>query len=88
VLIPFNPPVIRIVDYRSVLIDHVQIGNIAGEYVEGMWEDRTGDNSMKWYAEPLVKILRWQANGMAFELTYLGNDFEKVDLIAIAENLK
>jgi hypothetical protein len=69
-------------------IEHVQIGAEAGEFVEGMWESRAGDTAMKWYAEPLVKILRWQANGMAFELTCWGDFIEKADLIAIAESMK
>jgi hypothetical protein len=69
-------------------IEHVRIGNVAGEYVEGMWEGRAGDTSMKWYAEPLVKILRWQANGMAFELTCWGGFIEKADLLAIAASMK
>jgi hypothetical protein len=69
-------------------IEPVQIGDSDGEYVEGMWEGREGDTAMKWYAEPLVKILRWQANGMAFELTCWGGFIEKADLIAIAESMK
>jgi hypothetical protein len=68
-------------------IEPVQIGSISGEYVEGMWEARD-DTDMKWFAEPNVKILRWQENGMAFEMTYWGQDIDKAMIIAIAESLK
>ncbi|HEY5119522.1 MAG TPA: hypothetical protein VII90_08710, partial [Anaerolineales bacterium] len=68
-------------------IESVKIGDITGEYVEGAWydDDNTG---MKWHNDPYQKLLRWRANGTAFELSYFGMEVAKDDLLAIAESLK
>ena len=68
-------------------IETVQIGNVSGLYVEGVW-GANDDNGMKWLPDPYVKILRWQKDGMAFELVYYGMAINKEDMIAIAESLK
>jgi hypothetical protein len=60
----------------------VQVGDVSGKYYEGV---RLG--SGEWEADPEIKHLRWQANGRAFELVSLGTDFQKEDLIAVAESL-
>ncbi len=41
-------------------------------------------------SDPYLQTLRWQANGMAFELLYMGppDSVTRADLIAIAESLK
>jgi hypothetical protein len=71
----------------NATIEKVKIGDVAGEYVEGAWYD--GDNTgMKWHNDPVMKVLRWQVDGMAFELAYFGNSITKADLIAIAESIK
>ena len=72
---------------ENAIIETVKIGSAVGEYVEGAWEARD-DTGMKWWADPYLKVLRWQANGMAFELSYFGMEIEKTDMIAIAESMK
>lgn len=68
-------------------LETVQIGNITGKYVEGVW---TGTDCCGWVwdSDEFLKTLRWQANDRAFELQYLGSELNKTDLIAIAESLK
>ena len=69
-------------------IQAVQIGGAPGQYVEGNWEGKNDQGIWAWTPDPQIKRLRWQANGMAFELSYLGTEINQTDLIAIAESLK
>jgi hypothetical protein len=70
-------------------VENVQIGDTTGEYVIGVW---SADNNGKWHweHEPYLQTLRWQANGIAFEILYMGPPEEviKEDLVAMAEGLK
>lgn len=69
----------------SADIQTVQIGDVMGEYVEGVWElTATGP---VWRDDPFLKTLRWQKNDMAFELIS-GLELEKDGLVAIAESIK
>jgi hypothetical protein len=72
-----------------VTVETVQIGNVTGEYVEGVWT--LTNNGPAWEATPFLKTLRWRANGMFFELIHSPtHDPEAVtlaDLIAIAESI-
>jgi hypothetical protein len=72
----------------SAYVETVQIGNTTGEYVEGVWT--LTEEGPVWVSDPYLKRLRWQANGMAFELLYMGppDSLSRVDLITIAESLK
>ncbi len=65
----------------------VQIGDITGQYVEGAWQG-TDCCGWEWDPDPYLKRLRWQTNGMAFELSYMGMDITKEDMITIAESVK
>ncbi|HBO34055.1 MAG TPA: hypothetical protein DD636_04860 [Anaerolineaceae bacterium] len=65
----------------------VQIGEITGQYVEGTWHG-TDCCGWVWDADPYLKRLRWQTNGMAFELSYMGTDITQEDLITIAKSMK
>jgi hypothetical protein len=67
--------------------EEVQIGGVTGQYVQGGWHsDCCG---WIWGAEPFLKRLRWQKDGMAFEITAMNmNDLTKEDMIAIAESIK
>jgi hypothetical protein len=70
-------------------IEKVQIGNVEGKYVEGVWAaSAANDGTWIWKPYEFVKRLRWQANGMAYEIQYYGSEVEKADLIAIAESIK
>jgi hypothetical protein len=62
-------------------IQRVQIGATPGQYVEGAWV-------ADWEPIPDIKRLRWQMNGMAYEMSYIGDDITQADLIAIAESMK
>lgn len=72
----------------SAAVEKVQIGNSPGEYVQGVWN--LTDKGPVWVSDPFLQTLRWQANGMAFELLYMGppDTLSKADMIAIAESLK
>jgi hypothetical protein len=72
----------------SAVVETVQIGSVTGEYVVGVW--KLTDSGPVWESDPYLQTLRWQANGMAFEILYMGapESVTKADLIAIAGNLK
>ncbi len=61
----------------------VKIGDVTGQYVEGMWE-----NGWEWVPDPYIKRMRWQANGRAYEFYYTGMEITKEDLIVMAESMK
>jgi hypothetical protein len=68
-------------------IEAVEIGEVMGQYVEGVWKG-TECCGWVWEHEPYLKRMRWQANGMAYELMYMGLELSKQDLIEIAESMK
>lgn len=72
----------------SAAIEKIMIGNSPGEYVQGVW--KLTDSGPVWESDPFLQTLRWQANGMAFELLYMGppESITKADLVAFAESLK
>ena len=74
----------------SAEIEEVQIGNISGEYVVGVWKAIGDTGQWGWVSDPYLQRLRWQSDGMAFELLALVNpdDLTKADLITIAESLQ
>ncbi len=65
----------------------VKIGSGSGQYTEGGWHG-TNCCGWEWASDPYLKTLRWQKDGIAFELTYMGLDLNQQDLIRIAENVK
>ena len=67
--------------------DKVQIGKINGEYSEGVFKG-TDCCGWQWEADPYLKTLRWQMNGKAFELQYMGMSLDKEDLLKIAVSMK
>jgi hypothetical protein len=69
-------------------IQPVQINVNLGEYVEGFWS--LTENGPEWVSDPYLKTMRWQANGMAFELLYMGppESITIDDLTMIAESIK
>jgi len=60
----------------------LKIGDVTGKYAEGV---RLGDGT--WEYDPSLKHLRWQANGLAFDLWDIGS-LTKTELITIAESLR
>lgn len=73
---------------ESAAVEPVQIGGNPGEYVRGVW--KLTDAGPVWEADPYLQTLRWQANGMAFELQYMGppDALSKVDMIAVAASVE
>lgn len=68
-------------------IEMVQIGAVAGKYIQGVW---SGTDCCGWVWDPTAprKVLRWWSNGMAFELGNFGENIDQADMIRIAESLK
>jgi hypothetical protein len=70
-------------------VETVQIGDMPGEYVIGVW---SADNSGNWHwvNDPYLQRLRWQNNDIAFEILYMGppEEIAKTDLMAIAESMR
>ena len=74
---------------NSAQVDTVQINTTAGEYAVGVWKANDAGEWI-WTNDPWLQRLRWQDNGSAFELLYMGppDEITKADLIAIAESLQ
>lgn len=70
----------------NATIQAVSIGEFSGQYVEGVWKGT--DQGWVYDLDPNVKTLRWQANGVAFEVTYFGEEITKEDMVAIAASMK
>ena len=69
----------------SAPVETVQIGDLSGEYVMGVWN--LTDNGPVWVAEPSLQTLRWKTDKMFLEIVYMGTKLSKADLIAIAESM-
>jgi hypothetical protein len=69
----------------SADIQTVQIGDLAGEYVEGVWN--LTDNGPIWEPTPFLKTLRWKNDAMIFELVG-GIDQTRDDLVKLAESIR
>lgn len=67
-------------------LENVKIGEISGQYSQGVWSGT--DQGWVWDTTPYLKNLRWQKDGFAFELSYMGMDISKEDLITIALSIK
>ncbi len=72
----------------NAVIETVQIGSVTGQYVQGVWAADEDDTGMRWHGEFEVRRLRWQADGMAFELIFWGSQISKEELVTIAESMR
>ncbi|MBK6646585.1 MAG: hypothetical protein IPG44_12735 [Anaerolineales bacterium] len=70
---------------NSADIQTVQIGDLTGEYVEGVWN--LTDNGPVWEPTPFLKTLRWKNDTMIFELIG-GIDQTRDDLVKLAESIR
>ena len=72
----------------SASVETVKIGNGTGEYVQGVW--KLTENGPIWENDPYLQTLRWQADGAAYELLYMGSPdtLTKEDLVKIAGSLQ
>jgi hypothetical protein len=67
----------------------VQVGEVTGEFVAGNWQNFNQEtNSWTWNPDRYLKQLRWQKDGMAFEISYFGNEIDEEDMIRIAESFE
>ncbi len=55
----------------SAEVQSVQVGDVQGEYVTGVWKAIGDTGQWGWDDEPFMQRLRWQANGMAYEIMYM-----------------
>jgi hypothetical protein len=69
----------------SATIETVQIGDVTGEYVEGVWSGAYNNGVWAWDSSG-SKRLRWRVNGVAYELD--GISLSKEEMIAIAESMR
>jgi len=70
----------------------VKIGKVDGEFVQGTFVVFAGDTSATWNPDAPILRLRWERNGVFFEITKFGNvdPIEYLDqdgLITLAEDL-
>ena len=70
----------------SAPVEIVQVGDLSGEYVMGVWN--LTDKGPVWVAEPSLQTLRWKTDKMFLEIVYMGTKLSKDDLIAIAESMQ
>lgn len=70
----------------SASVQQVQIHSVPGEYAEGVWE--LTNSGPVWRDDPYLKTIRWQQDGMAFEIVYMGMELGKDDLVEVAESMK
>lgn len=66
----------------DAFIQEVSISGSYGEYIEGVW--KYTDEGMVWESDPYLKRLRWQNEGMAFELMFMGPP----DMVLIGDMVK
>ena len=73
----------------SAEVETVKIRDTSGEYVIGVWKADEAGN-WTWEYEPFLQRVRWQEDGMAFEILYMGppEQITKNDLVVIAASMK
>lgn len=71
---------------EGATIEKVTIGSASGLYVQGSWQ-AAGESGKQWVNDPGVSVLRWQSNGIAFQITYFGEELTLEDLIKIVESI-
>ncbi len=71
---------------ENATIEEVTIGTGTGMFVQGAWEP-AGEGGFQWVNDPTVSVLRWQANGVALQIAYFGEELTLQELIKIAESI-
>ena len=69
-------------------IEEIPIGDVIGLYTEGGWYADDNVNGIQWHADPYSKRLRWQTDGIAYELFYWGRALGKKEMTDIARSIK
>lgn len=72
----------------SAEIVEVSINGVRGEYVVGVW--KLTDGGTVWDADPYLQTLRWQQDGFAFEIMYMGSPeaLTMEQMVGIASSLQ
>jgi hypothetical protein len=70
----------------SASVEPVRIMGVPGEYALGVWN--LTEKGPVWQDDPYLKTIRWQKNGIAYELIYMGMEVEKSVLLSVAESMK
>lgn len=73
----------------STHVSIVDINGYTGEYVRGTWMSSSTGNEWVYRPDPYLQRLRWEQDGMIFELMFFGpmNYMMKDDMIAVAESM-
>lgn len=86
----------------SATVEPIQVRGVQGEFVSGAWRLQTSQSSVQatsnpgtqanlglyWDADLPQHILRWQENGMSFEIISTGETLRKEELVNIANTLR
>jgi hypothetical protein len=73
----------------SADVQVVLVGDVQGEYVTGVWKAIGDTGQWGWDDEPFMQRLRWQANGMAYEIMYMAppESLRRDEMVTIAASL-
>jgi hypothetical protein len=86
----------------SAVVEPIQVRGVQGEFVRGGWKMQTSQSptqaasnpgtqanlGLYWDADLPQNILRWQENGMSFEIISIGEAVKKVELVEIANSIR
>ena len=69
-------------------IETIQIGQFAGQYLEGIGWAASDSSGWHWETDDYVKRVRFQTDKLAIEIKAFSYHIKKEDLLAIAESLQ
>jgi hypothetical protein len=86
----------------SATVEPILVHGVQGEFVSGAWRLQTNQSSIQatsnpgtqaklglyWDADLPQHILRWQENGMSFEIISTGDALRKEELVEIANSIR
>ena len=84
------------------MVEPIQVRGVQGEFVSGAWRLQTTQSSIQatstpgtqtklglyWDADFPQYILRWQENGMSFEIINTDDVLKKEELVEIANTIR
>jgi len=74
-------------------VESVQIGEANGEYLKGMWDGTSGNDSLTWNSNLPIQFLRWMEGDIFIEMMVLENpdlsvhQVDKTELLLLARGL-
>jgi len=69
----------------NAYIHQVHVGAVTGEYVEGVWV--LTEEKVRWEPTHYLKTLRWQINGVIYQIVMMGEEFGQPEMVRFAESL-